>query len=128
MKSRTLLLTFTGVAHLLLAGCATPVTQPALSPDHPANPAAAETPLPEPSQTLALNNVVLAQPPDQNSTAAMKPATAAGTYTCPMHKEVVSSQPGKCPKCGMKLMPKASVTQPTPGKAADHVHDHGGQK
>lgn len=27
-------------------------------------------------------------------------------YTCPMHPDVTSSQPGKCPKCGMKLVPK----------------------
>ncbi|MEX1052152.1 MAG: heavy metal-binding domain-containing protein [Patescibacteria group bacterium] len=25
-------------------------------------------------------------------------------YTCPMHPEVVSDQPGRCPKCGMKLV------------------------
>jgi len=25
------------------------------------------------------------------------------TYTCPMHPEVVSNQPGSCPKCGMRL-------------------------
>ena len=25
-------------------------------------------------------------------------------YTCPMHSEVVSNKPGKCPKCGMKLV------------------------
>ena len=24
-------------------------------------------------------------------------------YTCPMHPEVQSDQPGNCPKCGMKL-------------------------
>jgi hypothetical protein len=24
-------------------------------------------------------------------------------YTCPMHPEVVSDQPGRCPKCGMQL-------------------------
>ena len=28
-------------------------------------------------------------------------------YTCPMHPEVQSREPGKCPKCGMKLEPKA---------------------
>lgn len=28
------------------------------------------------------------------------------TYTCPMHPEVKSDKPGKCPKCGMELAPK----------------------
>ncbi len=27
-------------------------------------------------------------------------------YTCPMHSEVTSDKPGKCPKCGMALIPK----------------------
>jgi hypothetical protein len=27
-------------------------------------------------------------------------------YVCPMHPEVKSEQPGKCPKCGMPLKPK----------------------
>ena len=31
---------------------------------------------------------------------------AAAVYTCPMHPEVVSSKPGKCPKCGMTLVKK----------------------
>ena len=26
------------------------------------------------------------------------------TYTCPMHPEVKSDRPGKCPKCGMTLV------------------------
>ena len=32
----------------------------------------------------------------------------AHQYTCPMkeHADVVSDQPGKCPKCGMKLVEK----------------------
>lgn len=25
-------------------------------------------------------------------------------YSCPMHPEVLSDQPGDCPKCGMKLV------------------------
>ncbi|MCF6326658.1 MAG: hypothetical protein L3J21_05125 [Devosiaceae bacterium] len=31
-------------------------------------------------------------------------------YTCPMHPEVVSNQPGSCPKCGMDLVPRETGT------------------
>ncbi|EIJ75800.1 MAG: Copper-translocating P-type ATPase, partial [Leptospirillum sp. Group II 'C75'] len=31
---------------------------------------------------------------------------AVGIYTCPMHPEVVSKEPGSCPKCGMALEPR----------------------
>jgi len=31
---------------------------------------------------------------------------SAATYTCPMHAEVNSDKPGKCPKCGMELKEK----------------------
>jgi hypothetical protein len=27
-------------------------------------------------------------------------------YTCPMHPQVQEQSPGKCPKCGMDLVPK----------------------
>lgn len=30
-------------------------------------------------------------------------------YTCPMHPEVVSDKPGKCPKCHMDLVPQNST-------------------
>jgi FtsP/CotA-like multicopper oxidase with cupredoxin domain len=29
-------------------------------------------------------------------------------YTCPMHPDVVSEEPGRCPQCGMKLLPMES--------------------
>jgi hypothetical protein len=32
------------------------------------------------------------------------PSAMAVTYTCPMHPEVRSDKPGKCPKCGMTLI------------------------
>ena len=46
---------------------------------------------------------------DAKPTPAASPV--AQKYTCPMHPEVISEKPGKCPKCGMNLVPvKASPT------------------
>jgi Cu(I)/Ag(I) efflux system membrane fusion protein len=39
---------------------------------------------------------------DSPEPPAVPPAT---TYSCPMHPEVTSPVPGKCPKCGMDLQP-----------------------
>jgi FtsP/CotA-like multicopper oxidase with cupredoxin domain len=36
-------------------------------------------------------------------------------YGCPMHPEVVREEPGRCPECGMKLLPQPA---PTPAKTA----------
>jgi len=36
-----------------------------------------------------------------------KNADMKEVYTCPMHPEVQSDKPGKCPKCGMNLEKKA---------------------
>ena len=35
-------------------------------------------------------------------------APEGAVYTCPMHPDVVSEEPGRCPECGMKLMPVES--------------------
>ena len=40
-----------------------------------------------------------------------KESASAASYTCPMHPEVVSADPGKCPKCGMDLVQKNSAQQ-----------------
>lgn len=37
------------------------------------------------------------------SHSEVKAGTSQGTYTCPMHPEVVQDHPGACPKCGMAL-------------------------
>jgi YHS domain-containing protein len=35
------------------------------------------------------------------------PTEKAAVWTCPMHPEVRADKPGKCPKCGMALVPAA---------------------
>src|SRR4030095_9530742 len=43
------------------------------------------------------------------------PTPAVRQYTCVMHPEVAQDHPGKCPKCGMELVPvKTESKHPTP--------------
>jgi FtsP/CotA-like multicopper oxidase with cupredoxin domain len=60
-----------------------------------------------------------------------EPEVAPGAnvvYTCPMHPQVISDEPGSCPECGMKLLAsEASATAgeaPTEHDQATHDHTH----
>jgi len=35
-------------------------------------------------------------------------ASAAQAYLCPMHADVRQAGPGKCPRCGMDLLPEGT--------------------
>ena len=45
---------------------------------------------------------------------AMSDAAPAGQYTCPMHPEIVSDEPGRCPICGMFLEKLAVASEERP--------------
>ena len=45
--------------------------------------------------------------------------TPASAYACPMHPEVTATEPGTCPKCGMKLV---AVPAAAPASYACPMH------
>ena len=74
----------------------------------------------EPAQMPSL--VSLGRP--RSSPAAVAPAptppsapapAAAGTWTCPMHPQIVRDGPGACPICGMALEPRDATSDATDG-------------
>ena len=120
----------------VLAGCPKPNAEPPTptpiaaptappSPDVTPPPAAATTPSPaatapsavkltEPPAAPKPGNPAFPAPKKLAADHAVQPASAshktsdqhAVVYTCPMHPEVTSSTPGKCPKCHMNLEKK----------------------
>jgi FtsP/CotA-like multicopper oxidase with cupredoxin domain len=69
--------------------------------------------------TCPMHPEVVSEEPGSCPQCGMKLMPAATTYTCPMHPEVVSQEPGRCPECGMKLLPSQLVA------AAARSHEHG---
>jgi FtsP/CotA-like multicopper oxidase with cupredoxin domain len=61
----------------------------------------------------AAPNKALALVAQMDDPAAMPAGTGPVTYACPMHPEVTSEQPGRCPKCGMKLLATQGSSAPT---------------
>lgn len=109
---------------LTLAACASaPPPRQAAALD-PSNPDAPEAP--PAALASAMSTQAAPMAPAQGHAGHGGMAADAGTatvYTCPMHPEVRSNEPGRCPKCGMKLVPvqpdAADAGQPSSG------HDHG---
>jgi len=46
------------------------------------------------------------EPVEPHSKTRQAAASHKQLYTCPMHPEVILDHPGRCPKCGMELIPK----------------------
>jgi hypothetical protein len=89
-------------AMLPAAGCvSTQLEAPANHPGHPS----AHT------GKLTLSSALHPVHDIQEEAVANSPTTEDGsgaTYVCPMHPEIVRKEPGNCPICGMKLVPKKS--------------------
>ena len=70
--------------------------------------------------TCPMHPEVVSEEPGRCPSCGMKLMAMTPTYMCPMHPEVVSEEPGRCPSCGMKLLP-AHVAQ----AGGQHEHEHG---
>ena len=68
-----------------------------------------------PDKTLAFESLMPLLYGDQDDTAS--------TWTCPMHSDLVTTEPGTCPSCGMKLIPGGAEGAASAGHT--HAHDTG---
>lgn len=101
----------------ILTGCASYTLQLPISTNDPANPNAPESAFaPRPNWLQAEVPVTAEQPPTEPISPTHLPTTAPIMYTCPMHAEVVQSSLGRCPKCGMRLVPAAPSKTESEGK------------
>lgn len=48
---------------------------------------------------------------EETSAANSASSSTSGRYTCPMHPEIIRSEPGSCPICGMALEPMDMPTE-----------------
>jgi hypothetical protein len=98
---------------LLLAtlSCSSAPPLPPLDEHSPANPQAAEAPLPRASR--AFESLDDDTPPSGagHEHGHEHGHALEGAYVCPMHEDVVSDTPGHCPRCRMALV-KRPVKRP----------------
>jgi hypothetical protein len=98
---KKLVFSLLGVGFLSLSsGCDTRALAREVSPGFPASSA---QPLSSPA---ADDDLEVDRPVDHEAHMHAGHDHQGEVYTCPMHPEVVSHEPGQCPKCGMHLEKK----------------------
>ncbi|MFL5358205.1 heavy metal-binding domain-containing protein [Archangium sp.] len=128
-----------GALALGLSACALGAAERVPSLADPSNPGAPESPVHGMAAILANDASAfssLEEPsggaaPHSHSHGGTEAGTsAAAVYTCPMHPEVTSPEPGRCPKCGMNLVLRepneAKPTEAAPSGGPEHSHGHEG--
>jgi hypothetical protein len=96
---------------LALACRATPLPHPELTGCHPACAGARATAIGDAGAQLRGAD---AAPAPALETRA-EPAPSSAAWLCPMHLHLGAPEPGRCPECNMKLVPRAHALE----------HDHG---
>ncbi len=66
-----------------------------------------QAPVKKPAEAQHHDHATTTSKPEQKTTSEPKTNTKQeqAVFVCPMHPEVKSDKPGKCPKCGMALVP-----------------------
>lgn len=108
---KTFRLAVCGTLCVVWSGCAGKYVSD-LTPDHPGHPAARQATLAPPSTTLQVTDPVT-PPADgammHSATQGKRDSEAKEMYSCPMHPDVRSPKPGRCPKCQMVLTQKQTM-------------------
>jgi FtsP/CotA-like multicopper oxidase with cupredoxin domain len=68
---------------------------------------------------------VIATEPTTCPICGMRLVAAAVSYVCPMHPDVIATEPTTCPICGMKLVLAAGAPAASSDAAESHDHGHG---
>lgn len=95
-----------GALALALSACAVDSGARAPSRFDPSQPDAPESPVLDMAAMLVTRDPVPEAPPAPapSTPSPRLGAPADSVYACPMHPEVTSHEPGRCPKCGMTLV------------------------